>query len=262
MSIEFYKITAAGNDFILFLNFSNLKKLPYISRAICDRHYGVGADGVLNLLSRKGEFEVLYLNSDGSYAFCGNGTRASAFFIHKVLRINHNFVIKTSAGVLSCHIRKDGVFVEMPPTYLLKKLSFSEFPSFKEGYYLLAGTHHLVFITDDVDSIDVVKLGKFFRFHTLFKPDGVNVNFVEILKKRKNLITAKIRTYEKGVEGETLSCASGITSVFHILREIYDIEESVFLTRGGDQILLKKDQDRVFALGPVRIICKGEFFEV
>lgn len=260
MPIEFYKLTAAGNDFILLFNFPKSKNLPSLAKKICNRHYGVGADGLLLLNKDNNCFNLLYLNSDGSYAFCGNGTRASAFFIYRVLKIRHNFDIKTSAGKLLCRVEKDKIFVEMPSPSFLKKISLNEISVFDEGYYIFTGTNHLVIITDDIKSIDVVSVGRVLRYHKLFKPHGVNVNFVEVIKRNK-VFTARIRTYEKGVEEETLSCASGITSAFYVFKNVYKIDNAIFITKNNEKIFLQTKDNKLFISGPVEIICKGEFYK-
>ncbi|MCX7641119.1 MAG: diaminopimelate epimerase [Elusimicrobiales bacterium] len=257
----FYKLTASGNDFILFYNLDERPIiLSKLAKKVCDRHYGIGADGILALERKNGSFFLRYFNSDGSQAFCGNGTRACAFWLRRRFSIKNDFYILTSAGKLLCLNRKGKELIEMPKPLNFKRIVLPKNDKFKIGYYVFAGTQHLVLFVDKVGETDVLKYGKFFRYHPLFQPKGVNVNFVELLFRKKSFIKAKIRTYEKGVENETLSCASGNTSAFYVLENVYGIKKAEFINKGNSKLRFIKNNDKLFVSGPVNIICRGVLF--
>ncbi|MGC9070531.1 MAG: diaminopimelate epimerase [Elusimicrobiales bacterium] len=260
MLISFFKITAAGNDFILFFNLKKLrgKYLEDLARKVCSRNYGIGADGILVLKKKGKEFYLDYLNSDGSYAFCGNGTRAAALWINKRFG-NKNFQINTSAGRLCVVVRSKNVYVEMPSASFIKNMTL-DVKDFKNGFYVKTGSYHLVIFSKRIDTIDILNLGRYFRYHKDFKPFGVNVNFVELIKKTDFSASFKIRTYEKGVETETLSCSSGIASSFYAAEKIYGIRKAEFITKNNERFFIEKNNNRTFISGPLKIICMGRYY--
>lgn len=260
MQIKFYKLTATGNDFILFFNFQKSKSFySNFAKKVCDRHYGIGADGIIILKKSKG-FNLRYFNLDGSEAFCGNGTRASAFWLKERFNIKSDFFIKTISGDILCKVKNNDILIEAPRLDILKSVKLPKKSNFKNGFYVFAGTHHLVIITEKLEKIDVLRYGSFLRYSRIFKPHGVNVNFVEILKRNSSYIISKIRTYEKGVEGETLSCASGASASFYVMRKLFNVSKVNFITKNNEKLFLETLDDRTFIRGDVKLICSGVYY--
>lgn len=212
-NIKFSKLCATGNDFILIDNRDKIltgEELDFF-RHICQRRLSVGADGVLLLeKSIHHHFSMRYFNSDGSLGeMCGNGARASAFyaFTHRIAPAEVN--IDVLGVTYRALIRGNFVQLIMPPP-----LEIREYPGviqekeFEEGGYLNVGVPHYVIFVPDVKSVNVNSLGKKYRYHNAFQPRGANVNFVQIADKDKIFI----RTYERGVEEETLACGTGTIS--------------------------------------------------
>jgi diaminopimelate epimerase len=219
--IKFSKLSATGNDFIIIDNRENILTGNEIDlfRRICKRRLSVGADGVLLLeKSIHNHFSMRYFNSDGSLGeMCGNGARASAFyaFTHGIAPAKLN--IDVLGVTYHALIQGDSVQLVMPPP-----LEIREYPGvvqekeFEEGGYLNVGVPHYIIFVPDVKSVNVDSLGKKYRYHSSFQPKGTNVNFVQIAEKDKIFV----RTYERGVEEETLSCGTGtISSAFFAVRQ-------------------------------------------
>jgi diaminopimelate epimerase len=212
-NIKFSKLCATGNDFILVDNREKILTGNEIDffRRICQRRLSVGADGVLLLeKSAHHHFSMRYFNSDGSLGeMCGNGARALAFyaFTHRIAPAEVTFDVL--GIVYRALIRGNSVQLIMPPP-----LEIREYPGviqekeFEEGGFLNVGVPHYVIFVPDVKSVNVNFLGKKYRYHNAFRPTGTNVNFVQIAEKDKIFI----RTYERGVEEETLSCGTGTIS--------------------------------------------------
>jgi diaminopimelate epimerase len=211
--INFTKLCATGNDFILIDNRENILTGDEVElfRRICQRRLSVGADGVLLLeKSINHHFSLRYFNSDGSLGeMCGNGARASAFYAsaHKIAPAEQN--IDVLGVTYHALIRDNSVQLIMPPP-----LEIREYPGvlqdkeFEEGGYLNVGVPHYVIFVPAVKSVDINYLGKKYRYHNAFQPRGANVNFVQIAEKDKIFV----RTYERGVEEETLTCGTGTIS--------------------------------------------------
>jgi diaminopimelate epimerase len=215
--IEFVKVEGAGNDFVLIDNRECKYRLPFhnVAKILCDRHRGIGADGILLIeKSKRADIKVRYLNSDGSEgAMCGNGGRCVANYA-----LNKQNRKKISIEMLG-HIYKAEYFGENIRLYMMnpsKPVINIKFPIEKKvvvGSFIDTGAPHLVVFIQDLphgfgkklESIDVKTLGRHLRNEKLFLPNGTNVNFIEA-RKNRNIY---IRTYEKGVEDETLACGTG-----------------------------------------------------
>ena len=211
--IKFTKLSATGNDFILFDNrdgkFSG-KEHSFFQR-ICQRRISVGADGILLIEnSDKFDFSLRYFNSDGHIGeMCGNGARAASFYA-----ATHGIApAKLSFDVLGVQyravVKKSWVKLFMPPPVEIKEYPGAvEEPEFEEGGYLNVGVPHYVLFVPDIKNVDVDNIGRKYRHHKTFQPWGTNTNFVQIIDDS----TIRIRTYERGVEEETLACGTGTIS--------------------------------------------------
>jgi diaminopimelate epimerase len=265
-AVRFWKLEGAGNDFLGLDGRSGSFKLNRKKIAdLCDRRRGVGADGVLVVEKPKrrgADFRMRYYNSDGGEAeMCGNGARCFALLARAVSGRKGNVLrIQTQAGLVTLQIRGQEVQVSMTePTKLRlgKKVVVAGRKVVVD--FLNTGVPHAVMFVRSVRSVDVAQLGRAIRYHSAFAPSGTNVNFVEI--GRGNRI--HVRTYERGVEGETLACGTGVvaSSILSNLRR--GLRSPILVTtRGGDHLrvgfsMVNGQARKVTLQGPARIVYTG-----
>ena len=265
-AVRFWKLEGAGNDFLGLDGRAGGFKLKRQQIAdLCDRRRGVGADGVLVVEKPKvrgADFRMRYYNSDGGEAeMCGNGARCFALLARAVSGRKGNVLrIQTQAGLVTLQIRGQEVQVSMTePTKLRlgRKLVVAGRKVVVD--FLNTGVPHAVLFVRSVRSIDVAKQGRAIRYHSAFAPSGTNVNFVEI--GRGNRI--HVRTYERGVEGETLACGTGVaaSSILSNLRR--GLRSPILVTtRGGDHLrvgfsMVNGQARKVTLQGPARIVYTG-----
>jgi diaminopimelate epimerase len=202
MNFTFYKYQGTGNDFIMIDNRTNSfpKNNKSIIAKLCDRHFGIGADGLI-LIENNNEvdFEMVYFNADGSQTFCGNGARCAVAFANQLQIISAEANFKAVDGHHFAKINKDVVSLNMSD---VTNIEIKD-----TGVFLNTGTQHHVELVDNLDNYPVYKNGKAIR--NSYKTPGSNVNFVQPINKD----TFRVRTYEKGVEDETLACGTGVTAV-------------------------------------------------
>lgn len=262
--MKFWKMSGAGNDFVLLsgggLKTAALKKMAVL---LCGRRLAVGADGLLYVNKGRGSaVAVRYFNSDGSEAFCGNGSRCAAWWAWRSgLVKDRKFSLVTLAGVLPAEIAgRESVRMRMPDVAAAALDFKGRYPSgVKEVHFLNTGVPHAVVPVGDVEKVDVEGLGRALRHNRAFGPAGANVNFVSL---RGGL--ARIRTYERGVEGETLACGTGITAAAVALALSGKVKSPVRLAaRSGDRFRVWLTVSGAGALdiriqGPAKIVFKGE----
>jgi len=264
--IPFVKMTGSGNDFIIVDNRDGLvdadAAAPWV-RAVCRRALSVGADGVI-LLQRdpagEAEFAWRFFNSDGSEAeMCGNGGRCAArYAFDHGLATSREMTFRTQVGLIRGWVlegREVRVGLTAPTDYR---------PRVEAGGVICAtidtGVPHAVVVVDDAERVDVVERGRALRRHEMFAPRGVNVNFVEVTGAHE----AVIRTYERGVEGETLACGTGCAATGVVLGLAGALSPPVRLaTRGGDVLtvdfrLVDGGPTGLTLQGPVRYVARGE----
>lgn len=269
MELEFWKLNGSGNDFIIIDNREGPFQEPdyrAFVRAICRRKESLGADGVIFLEREEGyDFRWRFFNSDGSEAeMCGNGSRCVARFAYLKGIAGPDMVFLTKAGPIKASVEGRRVKVLMPkPSGAKTGLSI-----IKDGRevtldFINTGVPHAVVMTDEIEKVPVKELGRFIRFHNLFQPQGTNVNFVAV--NDQNHIT--VRTYERGVEDETLACGTGsvasalITSIRGLTRSPVSVT-----TRGGEILKIyfegnKGSFEEVYLEGDTTLVCKGFLFE-
>jgi len=245
--MRFYKLQASGNDFILIedksYSTSYLKKL---AKKLCVRRLSVGADGLLAVKKlNKDNFQMRIFNPDGSEAeMCGNGIRCVAFWINKRNNIN-KLIVHTKAGKIPANIRGSYVKIKMVDPFGIKlNISFKILRKRWQASYINTGVPHTVLFVKSLDRINVEEIGRKIRFHKIFKPWGTNVDFVEIIHKGK----IRVRTYERGVEKETLSCGTGVTASAIIFGLKYDQDKKIeVLTKSGEalKVYFKKESDKI-----------------
>jgi diaminopimelate epimerase len=268
----FYKMSGSGNDFVMVdATREPAEQLvdPAAVQAICARATGIGADGIVLLQpSRVADFRMTYLNSDGSPAdLCGNASLCSTRLASELGILNtsaeREFRMETDAGVLAVRLLDDSPEVDLQPvTDVRTKLPFRLALGEQWIGYALAGVPHLVVRVDDVSTVDVAGRGRPLR-HEASLPNGANVNFVS-----PDVAGGwRIRTFERGVEGETLACGTGSVATAILLAESGEATDRVALTTKSGRLLkvrLRRSADgwHPSLSGEARIVFEGRFGEL
>ena len=259
MRIEFSKMSGAGNDFIVLgPAYSALEaKAPALARRLCPRRTSVGADGLI-IVEQSDGLIMHYHNSDGSEAsFCGNGARCMVVFCAAKGLATGEMAFRSGAGRHIGEAARGGARVSMAPAGLEKELSLVV----EDGTYVIhlvrAGVPHAVVICEKADEVDVDSVGRAIRSHPAFGEEGTNVDFVT----RREADAFGIRTYERGVEKETLACGSGCVAAAHLLRNKGLAGDVVTLrVASGDRLRVELPQSEgqdSFLVGPARIVFDG-----
>jgi diaminopimelate epimerase len=267
MRVDFAKMNGAGNDFVLIDNRGQKLKLSrdQVSR-ICDRHRGVGADGLILLIpakSTKADWAWEFFNSDGSTGeMCGNGARCFARFVRKQTGLDRDFAFETEAGIISARFQGERVTVNLTEPVGLK---LNETLALRGGpqtmHSLNTGVPHAVLFVLDADQAMVMQLGPEIRRHPHFGAKGTNVNFVQVLGPDQ----IRVRTFERGVEGETLACGTGVTASALISARVHHFSSPVRVqVQGGDQLEVSfHDRNGGFTdvslTGPADFVFEGTF---
>lgn len=240
-SLHLKKIHGAGNDFIL-------ASLPYSSeellttetiKKLCDRKRGIGADGLIIISQISGNhFRMFFFNNDGLPAdMCGNGLRCAALFASKTFNCNSRIIeFTTDAGLLSTEIEDHNmVKIEIPLKENFKEISIDGVKAYSGN----TGVPHVVIILESLDNIDIRTIGRKIRYDNLFAPSGTNVNFVSYVRESQEISNEKfkIRTYERGVEDETLACGTGTAASAVVLYKYFGIRPPLIFTTAGKDTL-------------------------
>ncbi len=202
-----------GNDFLLFD--TRYQDFPHthtdLMKRLCHRHYGIGADGILLLeSSARADVRMRIFNADGSEAeMCGNGIRCFVAWLQHLGFNQSVYSIETMHRIITAQVKDSLIYVDMGvPQDLQWELDINFLDQSVKGHYLNTGVPHVVVLVDQLENVDVNHWGAALRHHVMWKPQGVNANFVQILSKQK----IKVRTFERGVEKETLACGTGATA--------------------------------------------------
>lgn len=258
--IPFHKYQGAGNDFILI---DNRGKIPWIKREdteliknMCNRHFGIGADGLMLLQEVEGyDFEMVYFNSDGREStLCGNGGRCIVAFAQKCGLFDYGCTFLAVDGAHRAILPRHG-YVE------LQMSDVTEFENTDGAYILQTGSPHYVKFVEKVDAIDIFKEGSTIRYSERFFEEGINVNFVEVLSKG-----IRVATYERGVEGETLSCGTGVTAAaiaFAVKHGLVGHNDILVETKGGN-LEVRFDAwnghfTNIWLCGPAKEVFRGQY---
>ncbi|HIX19816.1 MAG TPA: diaminopimelate epimerase [Candidatus Akkermansia intestinigallinarum] len=270
MMLQFYKMTGAGNDFVMIdnrdLSLSELLTRDNIA-ALCDRRFGIGADGLIAVEPAQGQGDVRmrYYNSDGGEAeMCGNGARCFTAFVEFLtdgqLRDMH---FETIAGLVRGTVNDDdSVTIQLTTP---KDLKLNALPADDvipaPVHFLNTGVPHAVAYLPSVDDIDIRKMGAYLRYHKAFAPAGTNANFATVLSPQH----LKLRTYERGVEDETLACGTGMTATALLHALLTDAPSPISLdVAGGDTLSVgfkrvgATEFRDVTLTGPALIVFRGE----
>jgi diaminopimelate epimerase len=265
MLINFTKMNGAGNDFVLIDNRERIIKLTteQVVR-MCDRHRGIGADGVMMLVpsSGKADWAWDFYNADGSEAeMCGNGARCFARYVEHTAGVKGGFKFETKAGIISAKLQGDRVSINLTSP---QDLRLNELVSLSVGkteiHSLNTGVPHAVVYVPDADKAMVSTLGPEIRRHQHFAPKGTNVNFVQL----KGGNTIRVRTFERGVEGETLACGTGVSASAMISARLYKLKSPVQVhVQGGDLLEVAFEEidgafSNVTLTGPADFVFEGQ----
>ena len=267
--IEFHKMSGSGNDFIIIDNRDlslNVGDLPAFARKVCARKISVGADGLFLIEpSNTVDFKWQFFNSDGSTAeMCGNGSRCVARYAYLKGIAGKKMSFETLAGIISAEVNDDVVKVRLTdpsPLRIAQTIMLNDRECILDC--IDTGVPHAVAFIDSVETCAVVGTGRQIRHHEHFAPRGTNVDFAEVLDRRK----MKVRTYERGVEDETLACGTGVVaSVLAAAgRDLVDSPVDVIVHSGETlRIYFTKKEyrfDEIYLEGKVKIIYQGLLFE-
>jgi len=256
MKISFNKYEGAGNDFILVKNSPSLisHSDSMLIRKLCNRHFGVGADGVILVEECSGyDFRMFYFNSDGSPgAMCGNGARCAAHFAMRHMTGFRGLTFLADDGQHTAKPAGEG-------RTEVSIISVTEVRDAPDGILINTGVPHLVVFTEDNTKTDMVSFGRKLRWSPAYAPEGVNVNLVSITNKKLS-----VRTYERGVEDETLACGTGITAsviAAAFTGKIVTGETEVIAKGGTVSVrfrMTEKGATDIFLTGPATFVFEGE----
>lgn len=256
MKISFDKYQGCGNDFIIINNLSNT--FPNTSndliKNLCDRNFGIGSDGLILINeSKKEPFEMVYYNADGNLSsMCGNGGRCAIHFCYQknIIKKKSNFL--AFDGIHNGEIFDDYIKISMQ--------NVEGYELINDDIFIDSGSPHLVKILKNISDIDILRTSRDIQKSEEFKSEGVNVNYVKFVDYE----TVQIRTYERGVEDETLSCGTGAVAAalsFSILSNS-DLEKVSVKTQGGDLFVeFKNDNNNfydIYLSGKVKKVFSGE----
>lgn len=260
MKLNFSKFHGAGNDFIMIDNRLgsynlNLEQIAFL----CHRRYGIGADGLIlleNPTSEGAHFSMKYYNSDGGEGtMCGNGGRSIVAFAHKNGICSSTYTFEAidglhHANILSNETNSFDIRLQMQDVATIEPV--------EEDLFLNTGSPHLVIFVDNAKNADAVGMGRMLRYDSRFAPGGTNVNFISFAKGR-----VFVRTYERGVEDETLSCGTGITASAIAITEKLDLPlNSIELDALGGSFTVSFDKTtegyrNIWLRGPVMFVFEG-----
>jgi diaminopimelate epimerase len=267
--IEFYKMSGSGNDFIIIDNRDlslNVGDLPAFARRVCERKISVGADGLLLIEpSKTVNFKWQFFNSDGSMAeMCGNASRCVARYAYLKGIAPKKMSFETIAGIISAEVNDDVVKVRLTdpsPVQSIGKLVIDDCQFVLDS--VDTGVPHAVTFVNNLETCTVLEWGRKIRRHECFQPRGTNANFATVIDRHK----IRVRTYERGVEDETLACGTGdvATVLAAASRGLVETPVDVIVQSGETlRIYFTKKGDRfgeIYLEGKVKIVYSGLLFE-
>ncbi|MEQ8338128.1 MAG: diaminopimelate epimerase [Cyclobacteriaceae bacterium] len=255
MKISFQKFQGTGNDFILIDNRDH--KFPADDTALitrmCDRKFGIGADGLI-LIEHEDtlDFKMIFFNPDGSKSLCGNGSRCAVAFAHQLNLADDKTKFITTDGPHDAHFDEEGII-----HFSLHDVS--EVKEHGEDLFIDTGSPHYIRFVKDLNDLDVIQEGRSIRYDKRFAPGGTNVNFVEL--KADGIA---VRTYERGVEDETLSCGTGVTAcALAATTKGYTSPVNISTSGGNLQVSFEQTSPHefrnIYLAGPVKKVFEGVY---
>jgi len=252
--MEFQKYQGTGNDFVMIDNRTNVfdkTNLELVTK-LCDRKFGIGADGLILIENHpEVDFEMIYFNADGTKSFCGNGSRCAVSFANKlgIIELETKFI--AIDGIHEAKIVGKEVHLKMG--------DISKIETGKDYYFLDTGSPHYIKYKNNISEIDIIKSAHKIRYNERFSAEGTNVNFVE---KQSNSL--KMRTYERGVEDETLSCGTGATAVALSASLKLGMDSPIKINVPGGELKIKFTKinettfEYIWLIGPAEFVFEGE----
>lgn len=264
--VPFTKSSGAGNDFVLINNMRGDLRVEYaaLARAACDRHFGIGGDGLLIAeASTRADFSMLYFNADGSFGgMCGNGGRCLARFARDERIAGSTQRFEALGHIYDAVVGETSVRLHMKdPGGYASDLSLDLNGGSRQAFFVNTGSPHAVLAEPDLDHADIVSIGRSVREHHAFAPDGTNVNFMSRGKSRG----IDVRTYERGVENETLACGTGSVAAALIASQLYGLASPVRVgVRSGETLIVHFSGTTgawtdVYLEGSARMLFSGVF---
>lgn len=253
MEISFYKYQGTGNDFVMIDDRADVfpdKDLSLVQR-LCDRKFGIGSDGLILIRDAADyDFEMVYFNADGSQSMCGNGARCAVAFARFLGIIDKKTNFLAIDGGHQAVIADEWIELEMRPVLSISNAG--------QDYFVNTGSPHHVKFVENVSGHQVFEEGKEIRYSSVYAPNGTNVNFVTPLGKDE----IHVRTYERGVENETLSCGTGVTACALVYGYQHQLHEVKILTPGGKlKVRFTESADGSFQdiwlIGPAEQVFEG-----
>lgn len=270
MDVHFKKMSGAGNDFVVIDNRSRkIKNGPRLARKLCDRRWGIGADGLILIEDSKiADYKMNYYNADGSYGgMCGNGGRCAALYsvTSGIAKTRHTFEALNS--IYHASVAKNYVVLQMKdPQNITLNLSLSTSFGKIQAHYVDTGAPHVVIDARQfkrrfkhLSDLPVVEIGREVRNHITFRPEGTNVNFIQT----DSTNSLRMRTFERGVEDETLACGTGAIACAIIGNLVFGLQPPIkVITRSNLtlQVGFKKNKNLVSNVslkGPARVTFEG-----
>lgn len=255
MRLPFQKYQGAGNDFIIIDNRNRVFDELNVAQ-LCHPKFGIGADGLMLLQNIEGyDFEMLYYNSDGNISsMCGNGGRCIVDFAKGLGLFETNTIFKAIDGRHDAIWSKSKVELQMQNVSIVHQLG--------NAYELNTGSPHYITFEKNIDNIDIVPEARAIRYNETYKSEGINVNFVEVVGPN----AIKVRTYERGVENETLSCGTGVTAsaiAYSIETGLANGENLIAISTPGGPLRVKFSKqnnqfENVWLIGPATKVYDGQ----
>lgn len=251
-----WKVEGAGNDFVLGIGewADRLANDPKIVAELCDRHRGIGADGALAVEARgESSIRLRYRNADGSGArFCANGTRCAALAAHKLLAADAHHVVLTDWVEVPVRVAGGAVTLDLPRPTGNRVIELAAGDATWRGRRLSVGVEHVLLQCDDVASIDMPAVAPALRHHAKLAPSGANISFVGLSVEG----VRDIRTWEMGVEGETLCCGSAVVAAGWTFAPDEKSPACTLRARSGDLLVVEPKDASVRLTGPARIVAE------
>lgn len=253
--LKFQKYQGTGNDFIICNNWNRQLELEVnFIREICDRKFGVGSDGFIAIESHpEYDFEMNFFNPDGSKSFCGNGSRAALKYCldNKLLEEKESYEFLAIDGPHSGKV--NGKWLE------IKMGDVCTWDNLNQDLIINTGSPHYMHFVSNIEDFDIVEYGRSVRYSDKFNQDGINVNAIEFKNKLLH-----VRTYERGVENETLSCGTGVTASALAANLELNIPSPVKIkSQGGELKILFEKEDKgfknIFLCGPAEFVFEGSY---
>jgi diaminopimelate epimerase len=270
--IEFYKMSGSGNDFILIDNRSRQVEAAIGSmavedfvRAVCEPKVSAGADGLILIQeSGKADFCWRFFNADGSEVeMCGNGGRCAARFAYLRGIAKENLSFETVAGIIDAEVKGDTVKLRLTDPFDLRTGETIRIDGRDYGVSSInTGVPHVVFYVDDLDAFDVFNIGRSIRYHEHYQPRGTNANFVKSLDRRSMIV----RTYERGVEDETLACGTGsVASVLVSAAKGFVDSPVAVQVKSGEKLTIHFEKtargfEKIYLEGKAKVVYEGRLW--